>query len=317
MEFKDYYKILEVSPEAAVEDIKKSYRKLARKYHPDVNKEAGAEEKFKEISEAYEAIGSAEKREAYDQLRKGGYHAGQDFRPPPGWESQQHSGQGFEGNPEQFSDFFESIFGGGSQAGFRGGRSHREFKQRGEDQNAKLYLTLEKAYEGGAQALNLEVRERDEHGRLVVKPKTLNVKIPAGITAGKSIRLKGQGAPGINGGESGDLYLEVEFIPHPLYSVKDKDINVVLPITPWEAALGASVNVPTLGGAVALKIPANSQSGQKLRLKGRGLPGEPAGDQYVVLQIHTPPANTDEVKALYEKMRDALPSFNPRSKLGA
>ncbi|MDF2940121.1 MAG: heat shock protein DnaJ protein [Gammaproteobacteria bacterium] len=298
MEFKDYYKILEVSPEASQEDIKKSYRKLARKYHPDVNKDPGAEDKFKEVSEAYEALGSEEKRTAYDQLRQSGYQSGQDFRPPPGWDSQS-SNHGFEENSEQFSDFFESIFGG--RGGFQ--RSHREFKQAGQDQTAKLYLTLEAAYHGGSQTINLEGK------------KSLNVKIPAGISSGKQIRLKGQGGPGLNGGENGDLYLEVEFIPHPIYSVKDKDISVILPVTPWEAALGASVNVPTLGGAVALKIPANSQSGQKLRLKGRGLPGNPAGDQYVVLQVHTPPANTEEAKALYQNMAESMP-FNPRSKLG-
>ncbi|MDF2530053.1 MAG: hypothetical protein K0Q57_933, partial [Gammaproteobacteria bacterium] len=244
MEFKDYYKILEVSPEASQEDIKKSYRKLARKYHPDINKEAGAEEKFKQVSEAYEALGSSEKRAAYDQLRQGGYQAGQDFRPPPGWEHQSNA-HGFEANPEQFSDFFESMFGG--RGGFQ--RSHHEFKQKGEDQSAKLYLTLETAYQGGSQSLNLEVTERNAQGRLAKRTKTLNVKIPAGISAGKQIRLKGQGAPGLNGGENGDLYLEVEFIPHPIYSIKDKDISVVLPVTPWEAALGATVNVPTLGGA--------------------------------------------------------------------
>jgi curved DNA-binding protein len=312
MEFKDYYKILELGPEANSDEIKKSYRKLSHKYHPDVNKEPGAEDKFKEVSEAYETLSSPEKREAYDQLLKGGYHSGQDFRPPPGWDFKQ-SNHSFEENPEQFSDFFESLFGGKGQAGFRA--QQRDFRQRGEDQHAKLYLTLEKAYEGGSQTVNLEVREHDEHGRIANKIKTLNVKIPAGIIAGKNIRLKGQGAAGFNGGENGDLYLEVEFIPHPIYNVKDKDITVVLPITPWESALGAAVNVPTLGGAVALKIPANSQTGQKLRLKGRGLPGEPAGDQYVVLQVHTPPAMTDEAKALYEKMQAAMP-FNPRSKLG-
>jgi curved DNA-binding protein len=310
MEFKDYYKLLEVSPQASQDEIKKSYRKLARKYHPDINKQAGAEEKFKEISEAYEALGSEEKRAAYDQLRQGGYQAGQDFRPPPGWDAQSNR-HGFEANSEQFSDFFESLFG--NRGGFQS--SHREFKQKGEDQSAKLYLTLETAYHGGKQTVNLEVREHDSHGRLHVRNKTLNVKIPAGITAGKQIRLKGQGAAGLNGGENGDLYLEVEFIPHPLYSVKEKDISIVLPVTPWEAALGASLNVPTLGGAVVLKIPANSQSGQKLRLKGRGLPGNPAGDQYLVLQIHTPPASSEEAKALYQKMAETM-SFNPRSQLG-
>ncbi|MDO8953809.1 MAG: DnaJ C-terminal domain-containing protein [Gammaproteobacteria bacterium] len=311
MEFKDYYKILEVSPEATAEDIKKSYRKLARKYHPDINKNAGAEDKFKEISEAYEALGSTEKREAYEQMRKGGYQAGQDFRPPPGW-GQQHQGHGFEGDTSQFSDFFSSMFGAG---GGRGRTRQRDMSQRGEDQSTKLPLSLEMAYTGGSQAVNLALRERDAAGRVVSKTKTLNVKIPAGITAGKQIRLKGQGSPGMHGGANGDLYLEIDLIPHPLYSVNEKDLTLILPITPWEAALGATINTPTLGGPIALKIPANSQSGQKLRLKGRGLPGNPAGDQYVVLQIHVPPASTDEAVALYQKMAESL-AFNPRSKLG-
>lgn len=321
MEFKDYYKIMGVSPDASADDIKRAYRKLARKYHPDVSKETDAEARFKELGEAYEALKDPEKRQAYDQLRQSGYRGGQEFRPPPGWQSQ-HGGfsQTFtQGGAEGFSDFFEAIFGGG---GFGGGglgggfqRRSRTYRTRGEDLHYPLKITLEEAYHGGSRALQLRMPEVNEQGQMVEKTKTLNVKIPTGVTNGQKIRLKGQGNPGMGGGPNGDLYLEIEIQPHRLYHLEGRDVILQLPVTPWEAALGATVTVPTLAGPVTLKIPSNSQSGTKLRLKGRGLPGNPPGDQYVVLQIMVPEPTTAEAKKLYQEMAQSMP-FNPRARLG-
>lgn len=315
MEFKDYYKIMGVAETATPEEIKTAYRKLARKYHPDVSKEPNAETKFKELGEANEVLKDPEKRAAYDKLRKGGWRSGEDFRAPPGW----NYGGGFGGEEvsgggaEQFSDFFESLFGRG---GFRqGGRQQRGFRARGEDLSYALQISLEDAYHGATRAIQLRLPEADAQGRIQEKTHSLNVKIPAGIVAGQKIRLAGQGGPGQGGAPNGDLYLEIQLQPHPLYHIEGRDITVSLPITPWEAALGASIEVPTLGGKIALKIPADSQTGNKLRLKGRGMPGKSAGDQYVILQIFTPKADTDVAKKLYQEMAEKLP-FNPRLKLG-
>lgn len=319
MEFKDYYKIMGVSPEASAEEIKRSYRILARKYHPDVSKEANAETKFKEIGEAYEALKDPEKRKAYDQLCKGGWREGQEFTPPPN----QRSYRGFtadnlnEENAEQFSDFFSSLFGGRAEGGFSGGgfRRGRPMRQRGEDLHHTMSITLEEAFKGGARTLQLRMPEMTSTGQMIEKPRTLNVKIPAGVAEGQQIRLAGQGSPGLNGGAAGDLYLKIHLEPHQFFHLNHHDINLNLPITPWEAALGATLNVPTLAGKISLKIPANSQTGNKLRLKGRGLPGNPPGDQYVILQIWTPPADTADAKSLYKKMADSM-TFNPRAQLG-
>lgn len=314
MEFKDYYTTLGVSRDAKEDEIKRSYRKLARKYHPDVSKEPNAEEKFKEVQEAYEVLKDAKKRAAYDQLGSQ-WKSGQDFRPPPGWQGfKDYEGGVYEDvDMGNFSDFFSSIFGGGGASRAHAGR--RTYQQAGRDEHAKITISLEDAYRGGERSIHLQVPEIDEHGRVHHQTRTLKITIPAGVISGQQLRLAKQGAPGLGGGPSGDLYLEIQVQPHHLYSLQDRDVYLTLPITPWEAALGAKVTVPTLGGSVDMKIAPASQAGQKMRLKGRGLPGKPeAGDQFVLLQIVTPPANTDAQRALYETMAKDMP-FNPRANL--
>jgi curved DNA-binding protein len=310
MEYKDYYKILGVTRTASDDEIKKSYRRLARKYHPDVSKEPNAEARFKEIAEAYEVLRDPEKRKAYDQLGPN-WKAGQEFRPPPGWEHGSTFRGGFSGG--DFSDFFESLFGGlGGVTGRRGFRQRTP--QRGENQNARLEITLQEAYHGGNRTVQLQIPEVDAFGRSVGRTKSLNIKIPAGVVNGQKIRLSGQGSTGVGGGPKGDLYLEIVIQPHPLYQVQGKDILLELPLTPWEAALGTKVQVPTLGGKVTLNIPAEAQSDRKLRLRGRGLPGNPPGDQYVVLKIVNPPADSGIARELFRRMAKELP-FNPRAHL--
>lgn len=317
MEYKDYYKILGVSRDAKEDEIKKSYRKLARKYHPDVSKETNAEEQFKAVQEAYEVLKDKEKRAAYDQLGNH-WQSGQEFRPPPNWHGF-NGAAGFEdlgGGGGDFSDFFASIFGGGRarQGGFRHAKQH-EFNQRGNDEHAKINISLEEAFRGGTKAVHLQVREVDAHGRVHTKTRTLKITIPKGIISGQQLRLAQQGSPGVGKGPAGDLFLEIDINPHPAFSLQGRDIYLTLPVTPWEAALGAKVTVPTLAGPVEMKIAAGAQAGQKLRLKGRGLPGSPvAGDQYTLLQIVTPPADTDAKQALYEKMAQEMP-FDPRKNL--
>lgn len=315
MQYKDYYKILGVERSATQDDIKRAYRRLARKYHPDVSKEPDAEERFKEVNEAHEVLQDPEKRAAYDRLGAN-WKAGQDFTPPPGWDTgfEFRGGSGFSGS--DFSDFFESLFGHGSPFGdtFQQGRGGRGFRLRGEDRRAKIRIRLEDAFHGGERAIRLETPQVDAGGHVTLRPHTLKVRLPAGISAGQQIRLAGKGSPGQGGGPAGDLYLEIEFEPHALYTIDGRDIYLDLPITPWEAALGARLAVPTLGGAVEMKIPAGARSGQKLRLKGRGLPGHPPGDQYAVLQIVTPPADNAKAKKFYEDMAKAMP-FNPRRHL--
>jgi len=309
MQYKDYYKILGVARDAGQDEIKRAYRKLARKYHPDVSKEAGAEERFKEVNEAYEVLKDPEKRKAYDRFGAN-WKEGQEFRPPPDWEQGfDFAGGGYTGHGD-FSDFFESLFGRAGAS--RGGAGIR---MRGEDQVARISVPLEVAYRGGTQSITLSAPEVGADGRIAHAARTINLRIPPGITEGQRIRLAGQGGPGLGGGPAGDLYLEVSFQPHPYFHVEQRDIFLDLPITPWEAALGRTVTVPTLGGGVELKIPPGSQSGRKLRLKGRGLPGDPPGDQYVVLKIVTPAADTPQAKAFYERMAQELP-MNPRSSLG-
>ena len=314
MKYQDYYHILGVSRTASAEDIKKAYRRLARKYHPDVSKEAGAEERFKEVAEAYEVLRDPEKRAAYDQLGSN-WRAGQEFRPPPGWQSRSRGpgGAPFSGGfgGREFSDFFESLFsnlGGGVGPGFGGARG---FQSPGQSQTVALDITLEEAYHGGNRSLQLQLPERDASGRTSARTRTLNVKIPAGVTTGQKIRLAGQGGAGVGGGPSGDLYLEATIQPHPLYQLKGRDITLEVPLTPWEAALGCKVDVPTLGGPVTLSIPANARNGQQLRLRGRGLPGQPPGDQFAVLRIVNPPTDTEAARALFQQMARELP-FNPR-----
>ncbi len=312
MEFKDYYQIMGVPRTVSADELRRAYRKLARKYHPDVSKEANAEAKFKEIGEAYEVLKDPQKRAAYDQLGAG-WRAGQDFRPPPNWESQfgfHPQGSPFEGMKDSgFSDFFESLFGSARGPG-RGGFHASGGRGKGEDHSAKIKISLEDAYHGGTRAIQLQAPEAGNTGAV----RTLNVKIPKGITAGQKIRLAGQGAAGVGGGERGDLYLEIEFQPHRLYTVDGRDVYMTLPITPWEAALGATVAMPTLGGEVEMKIPPNAQSGARLRLKGRGLPGKPPGDQLVQLQIMTPPAETETARTFYRNMAEQMP-YDPRKDL--
>ncbi len=313
MEYQDYYKILGVSREATPEEIKKSYRKLARKYHPDVSKEENAEEKFKQAKEAYEVLKDPEKRKAYNAMGSN-WRQGQGFTPPPGWEFQQRGGRSETfGGGGDFSDFFETLFGQFGRGG--AGRTYREFKQRGQDQHSKVTVTLEEAFHGGTRVLTLQEPAMDpQTGQVSYQTRTLRVKIPAGVTQGQQIRLHGQGAPGIGGGPNGDLYLEIQLQPHRFYTVEGKDIFLNLPVTPWEAALGGKIEVPTLGGDIALTIPPGSQTGQKLRLKGRGLAGTPAGDQYVLLKIYIPEPKNEQQKQLYRQMAEHM-QFNPRKEL--
>jgi curved DNA-binding protein len=314
MEFKDYYKIMGVARDATQDEIKRAYRQLARKYHPDVSKQPNAEARFKELGEAYEVLKDAEKRAAYDQLGAN-WKAGQDFRPPPDWDAGfEFSGGGFTGGDASgFSDFFESLYGRAFGAG-RGG--HAAFHAQGEDHHAKVLIELEDAYTGATRTITLQVPEVDAQGHVATRGHKLNVTIPRGIRAGQHIRLAGQGAPGRGHGKPGDLYLEVEFRPHSHYRVEQRDVYLDLPVAAWEAALGATVKVPTPSGSVELKIPAGSVAGNKLRLKGRGIPGNTPGDFYVVLQIALPPADSDAVKAFYRNMGEQFKSFDPRAELG-
>ena len=312
VEFKDYYQIMGVARDATEAQIKQAYRKLARKYHPDVSKEPDAEARFKDVGEAYEVLRSPEKRAAYDRLGTGP-RPGEQFQPPPDWGSGfEFSGAGpgaGEGGAD-YSDFFESLFGGAGA----GRRSRRE-SGRGEDHHAKVILDLEATLNGGARTFTLRVPEIDAEGRLVAKERVLNVQVPKGILPGQTIRLAGQGAASHGQGTAGDLYIEVDFDPHSRYRIEGRDLYLDLPVAPWEAALGASVKTPTPSGPVDLKIPAGAHAGSKLRLKGRGIPASPPGDFYVVLQIALPPAADEKTKAAYRAMADAMP-FNPRASLG-
>jgi curved DNA-binding protein len=324
MEFRDYYKILGLERAATAEQIKTAYRRLARKYHPDVSKEPNAEARFKEMQEAYEVLKDPEKRAAYDQLGSE-WKSGQQFRPPPDWGSGFEfsgrpreagarggrarggaSGAGHDGRfaQEDFSEFFSSLFGGGSPfagAGVRGGRDH----------HARLDVSLEEAFRGTTRTFELKRPEVKSDRTMELRSHTVRASIPAGVTEGQLIRLAGQGEPASGGGSAGDLYLEVHIEPHRLFQLDNRDVTLTFAVAPWEAALGATVSVPTLGGTVEMHIPAGSQSGQRLRLRGRGLPGQPPGDQYVQLKVVLPPANTPQAKALYEEMRSKL-NFDPR-----
>ncbi len=296
MEFKDYYKTMGVACNASQDEIKRAYRLLARKYHPDVSKERDAEARFKEVGEANEVLKDTEKRAAYDRL-SANRQAGQEFTPPPGW----NNGREFSGGDTgDFSDFFESLFG----RGFAAAQDNRApSRSKGADHHAKVAIDLEDSYNGTVRSITL-------HGR------QFNVSIPRGIRAGQHIRLTGQGTPGIEQGKAGDLYLEIEFRPHPFYRVEQHDVYLDLPVAPWEAALGAALNAPTPGGMVEVKIPAGSVAGNKLRFKGRGIPGRTPGDFYAVLQIALPPAATEMDKESYRNLATRFKSFNPRSKLG-
>ncbi|MEB8432391.1 DnaJ domain-containing protein [Cocleimonas sp. KMM 6892] len=303
MQYKDYYKILGVDRDIDHAELKKSYRKLARKYHPDVSTEANAEERFKEVNEAYEVLGDETKRAQYDNLGAD-WQNGQSFNPPPGWDGgfdfNQFTGGGGGHSTGGFSDFFESMFGGGfQQGGHQQGAHQQRYQQRAKPANEvmKLYVDLEDVYAGNNKRVRLP------------NGSSVEVKIPKGIEEGKKIRLSGKASTG------GDLHLHIAFNKHPVFKREDKDIYLDLPIAPWEAALGTSANIKTLSGELKLKIPAGSTSGKKMRIKGRGLPGKSSGnlsgDQFVVIQIVTPPAETDEDKKFYEEMEKKF-DWKPR-----
>ncbi len=317
MEFKDYYKIMGVARDASQDEIKRVYRQLARKYHPDVSKSPDAEVRFKELGEAYAVLKDLEKRAAYDQLGSD-WKAGQDFRPPPDWNAGfEFSGDGANGSngfdADAFSDFFSALYGRGF-AGASPGRGAAN--SRGADHHAKVAIDLEDAYSGASRTITLQRAEADADGRVAMRSRQLNVTIPRGVHAGQHIRLVGQGEPGAGQGKAGDLYLEVEFHPHAHYRVERRDVYLDLPVAPWEAVLGASVQVPTPSGKVELKIPAGSVAGSKLRLKGRGIPGSTPGDFYAALNIALPPADSETANAFYHYMTEQFKSFNPRAGLG-
>jgi curved DNA-binding protein len=307
VEYKDYYQALGVDKKATADEIKKAYRKLVRKYHPDVSKHADADAKTKEINEAYDVLGDAEKRAAYDDLGRG-YRPGQEFQPPPDWGSQYDFG-GADAN-DFFADLFSHV--GRRQRGGGGGG----FNMRGEDIHATIEIDLRDAYTGATKTVTLRIPQRDASGRVHMQEKQLSVNIPKGVTEGQQLRLSGQGQPGMGEGGAGDLYLEIHFRHDPRYRVEGKNVYEDVPIAPWEAALGATIAVPTPSGTVEVTVPPNSQTGRKLRLKGRGIPAKPPGDLYLILNVVLPPANTERARELYEQMAREL-AFNPRENMGA
>ena len=315
MEFHDYYKTLGLERSADADEVKKAYRKMARKYHPDVSKEPDAEARMKEVNEAFAVLSDPEKRAAYDNVGQG-FHAGQDFRPPPGWDNGfEFSGREFsDAEAANFSDFFSEIFGSHVGAGSR--PVHGRASARGTDRHAKIALELEVAYHGGTRDISLRAPQVDQAGHVSLVERTINVRIPKGVHEGQLIRLAGQGNPGTGGGPAGDLYLEVRFQPHARYRTEGRDVYASLPIAPWEAALGAAILTKVPDGSVEVRVPQGSQSGRKLRLKGRGIPGPTPGDLYFVLEVMVPPANTPRARELYEAMARDL-AFNPREELGA
>jgi curved DNA-binding protein len=328
MEFKDYYSVMGLERSATPEDIKRAHRKLARKYHPDVSKEANAEAHFKKLAEAYDVLKDPERRAAYDQLGAS-HRAGQDFRPPPGWNAQQRpagaasADSAFFDQGDDHSEFFDSLFkgmgrgaGGASAPGAR-----RRFDMHGQDQHAKIQISIEDSYNGAKQALQLRVPQETADGSTQMHDRHIEFTIPKGIRAGQHIRLAAQGGLGMGQGGPGDLYLDVEFLPHPLYRVDHNDVYMDLPIAPWEAALGAEVEAPTPTGRVEIKIPADSAAGRKLRVKGRGLPatagGKAAGDFYFVLHPTQPTADTEATKTAWAALAAAFPGFRPRAHIDA
>jgi curved DNA-binding protein len=309
MKFKDYYEILGVKRTATPDEIKAAYRKLARKYHPDVSKESNAEARFKELGEAHEVLKDPEKRALYDRMGSQ-WKAGQDFKPAPGWDAGfEFRGADAGGDFGDPSDFFEALFGRRP----RGGSSRRpNIHTQGEDHHAKVMIDLEDAYRGAQRSISLRMPSYDAQGHLIAHERNLDVNVPKGIRAGQHLRLSGQGGPGIGQGRPGDLYLEVGFNPHPRFSVDDRDVSVTLKLAPWEAALGAKVEAFTPEGPVQLTIPRGSATGRQMRLKGKGIPGQPPGDLYVVLAVSLPPANTEAEKEAYLAMSRAF-NFDPRA----
>ena len=313
MQYKDYYSTIGVKRDASQEEIKKAYRRLARKYHPDVSKEPDAEERFKEIGEAYAVLKDPEKRAAYDQLGNQ-WKSGEQFRPPPDWNAGFEYSGGFSGaDAEVFSDFFETLFGAQGRAGAAGTRTG--FSSHAHDTHAKILIDIDDAYHGATRTLSLRHPTLNPSGHVTIKERQLNVNIPKGVYAGQHIRLKGQGEPGMGSGQASDLYLEIGFNPHPVYTVKERDVYLDLPITPWEAALGDQITLPTPLGKMKMTIPAGSTHGKQLRLKGKGIPSKVPGDIYVNLQIVVPPADTPATQQAYEALKRAA-GFNPRRHLG-
>ena len=309
MKYQDYYAILGVERTAAQDDIKRAYRKLARKYHPDVSKHADAEDRFKEVGEAYEVLKDPEKRAAYDRMGTG-WRSGEEFQPPPNWdEGFEFSGAGEQaGTDASLNDLFEAMFRGARTAHAR--PSHAM----GQDHHARVFIDIEDAYRGAQRTISLQLPTVDAHGHVSLRSHTLNVSIPKGVRAGQNLRLAGQGGAGVGGAPAGDLYLEIAFREHPHFRVDGSDVLLDLPVAPWEAALGGHVTVPTPDGKVDMTVPMGSAGGRRLRLKGKGIPGKPPGDLYVILNIVLPPADSEPAKAAYNTMRQAF-NFDPRARL--
>ena len=308
MEFKDYYATLGVQRTATQDEIKHAYRRLARKFHPDLNKQADAEAQFKDVGEAYKVLGDPEKRAAYDDVGQR-YRSGQEFNPPPGWDGGfEFSGRDFgRGDAADLSEFFRTLFGRGAGAA-TSGASHRT----GGDHHAKVSVELEDAYRGARRTISLRVPAVDAQGQLHLQDRQLEVNIPKGVRAGQHLRLLGQGEPANGNGPAGDLYLEIAFRDHPHFRVDGRDVYVDLPLTPWEAALGATVSAPVPDGAVQLSVPPGSPTGRKLRLKGKGIPGKPPGDLYAVLMVTAPAAETEPQKDAYAALARSFAGFHPR-----
>jgi curved DNA-binding protein len=310
MKFKDYYEVLGIKRNATEDEVKVAYRKLARKYHPDVSKEPDAEDRFKELGEAYAVLKDLEKRAAYDQIGSQTKH-GQDFTPPPNWDSGfEFSGSGFDSNStSNQSEFFEALFGRHAR-----NRQNQNMNAKGQDHHAKVMIDLSDAYHGAKRSISLQMPSHDAQGRVIMQERFLDVVIPTGIHAGQHLRLTGQGAPGIGNGPAGDLYLEILFKPNALYRIEGRDVYMNLPVTPWEAALGSTINAPTPSGSVELKIPSGSNTDRKLKLKGRGIPGAVSGDLYVMIKIVIPPAENESEKEAYLAMAKLF-DFNPRENM--
>jgi curved DNA-binding protein len=334
MEFKDYYATLGVERTATQDEIKRAYRKLARKYHPDVSKEPDAEARFKEVAEAHEALIDTERRAAYDDIAQR-HASGQSFDPPPGWDSgYEYSGRGDPrdsgmpgrsptggGGAEDFSDFFESLFGRGGRNGGGEGLGRRGAGRgpvQGRDHHAKVAIDLLDAYQGAQRVISLRMPVVDgTTGQATLQERQLEVNIPKGVRQGQHLRLAGQGAAGQGGAAPGDLYLEIEVLPHPLFRLDGNDISFDLPVAPWEAALGATVTAPTPDGSVQLGVPPGSSQGRKLRLKGKGLPGKVPGDLYAVLTIALPPSVSEPDQEAWRGLARAFAAYNPRAALEA
>jgi curved DNA-binding protein len=326
LEFKDYYKILGVPKNASQDQIKKEYRKLARKYHPDISKDPEAEHRFKEVAEAYEVLKDPEKRKAYDRFgaewktgpQREQYE--QQFRQRyghPQWEDAERGGFDFGGHFDergQFSDFFDFLFGGGGMAGGGRRKTRDTVSRQGDDINASITIPLEDAFHGATRRITYESPVVTQHGTVEYRKSTLDVKIPKGIKPGQKIRLGGKGMPGYHGGQPGDLYITIEYEMHPSYRVEGADVYTDLPVAPWEGALGASVVVPAPAGRIKLGIPAGSTQGRKLRIKGKGIPAKTPGDMYVVLSIVLPPATGEKARKIYEEMKTL--HFDPRANFG-